>query len=161
MGESVSVSRDIDATADDLWTMVADIARMGEWSPENEGGEWIEPATVVAPGAKFRGRNRLGKKTWKTVATVLEAEPGRVFSFHVSAGPVKVADWTYTFEPTESGAGAGCRVTETWTDRRPGWFKPIGHLATGVGDRAAHNRAGMEQTLAGLAAAAESQKPSG
>jgi len=31
-----------------------------------------------------------------------------------------------------------------------------------VGDRAAHNRAGMEQTLAGLAAAAETQKnPSG
>lgn len=151
MGESVSVSRDIDATADDLWAMVADITRMGEWSPENEGGEWIEPAAGAAPGAKFRGRNRLGKKSWKTVATVLEAEPGRVFSFHISAGPVKVADWSYTFEPL----GSACRVTETWTDRRPGWFKPIGHLATGVGDRAAHNRAGMEQTLAGLAAAAE------
>jgi uncharacterized protein YndB with AHSA1/START domain len=156
MGESVSVSRDIDATADDLWAMVADITRMGEWSPENEGGDWIEPATGAQPGAKFRGRNRLGKKSWKTVATVLEVEPGRVFSFHVSAGPVKVADWSYRFEPV----GAGCRVTETFTDRRPGWFKPIGHLATGVGDRAAHNRAGMEQTLAGLATAAEGQKDS-
>jgi len=164
MGEVVSVSREISALADDLWAMVADVTRMGEWSPENEGGEWLEPATEAAPGAKFRGRNRLGKKSWKTVATVLAADPGRVFSFHISAGPVKVADWTYTFEPTGSGAGseAGCRVTETWTDRRPGWFKPIGHLATGVGDRAAHNRAGMEQTLAGLAAAAETQKnPSG
>jgi hypothetical protein len=103
------------------------------------------------PGAKFRGRNRRGKRSWTTVATVLEADPGKVFSFHVGAGPVKVADWVYTFGPTATG----CHVTETWIDRRPGWFKPIGHLATGVADRAAHNRAGMEQTLAGLAAVAE------
>jgi len=151
MTKSVSVSRDIAATADALWSMVADVTRMGEWSPENEGGEWLDPTRGAEPGAKFRGRNRRGKRSWTTVATVLEADPGRVFSFHVGAGPVKVADWVYTFGPTATG----CHVTETWIDRRPGWFKPIGHLATGVADRAAHNRAGMEQTLAGLAAVAE------
>jgi len=151
MTDSVSVSRDIAASADDLWSMVADVTRMGEWSPENEGGDWLDPATATQPGAKFRGRNRRGKRSWKTVATVLASDPGRVFSFRVTAGPVKVADWTYTLEPT----AAGCRVTETWTDHRPGWFKPVGHLATGVADRASHNRAGMEQTLGRLAAVAE------
>ena len=151
----MSVSRDIAASADTLWAMVSDVTRMGEWSPENEGGEWLDAPLVeragVAPGAKFRSRNRLGRRAWSTVATVLEADPGRVFSFRVTAGPVQVADWSYTFEAVDDG----CRVTETWTDRRAGWFKPIGHLATGVGDREAHNRAGMEQTLAGLAAVAE------
>jgi len=157
MTESVSVFRDIAASPDQLWAMVADVTRMGEWSPENEGGEWLDAAATARPGARFRGRNRRGKRSWKTVSTVLEATPGRAFSFHVAAGPVKVADWTYTFEPTANG----CRVTETWTDRRPGWFKPVGHLATGVADRASHNRAGMEQTLAALAAVAERSTSAG
>ncbi len=85
------------------------------------------------------------------MATVVDAEPGRSFSFRVSVGPVKVSDWSYTFEPTPNG----CRVTESWTDLRPGWFKPIAQLGTGVSDRTTHNRIGMEQTLERLAAAAE------
>jgi uncharacterized protein YndB with AHSA1/START domain len=151
MSEQVSVSRDIDAPAAQVWAMVSDITRMGEWSPENVGGTWLDGATAAQPGAKFRGENRRGRRSWKTVATVVEAEPGRRFSFRVGALGVKVAEWSYGFEPTERG----CRVTETWTDRRPGYFKVISGLATGVSDRAAHNREGMEQTLDRLAAAAE------
>jgi uncharacterized protein YndB with AHSA1/START domain len=156
MGESVSVSRDINAAADDLWAMVSDITRMSEWSPENEGGEWLAPATAAQPGAKFRGRNRRGKRSWKTVGTVLEADPGRVFSFQAGVGPAKIADWSYSFEALPTG----CRVTETWTDHRAGWMKHLGHLVSGVGDRATHNRAGMEQTLERLAEVAEGQRNS-
>jgi len=152
MSESVSVTRDFSASAEKLWAMVSDVTRMGEWSPENEGGEWLSDATAARPGARFRARNRVGKRSWRTVAAVVDAEPGRRFSFRVSAGPVKVADWAYTFEPTPNG----CRVTESWTDLRPGWFKPLARLGTGVGDRAAHNRAGMDETLERLAAVAES-----
>jgi len=152
MGEQVSVSREISAPADQLYEMVSDVTRMGEWSPENEGGTWLGGATAATPGAKFRATNRVGKRSWKTVATVVEASPGRRFSFVVSAGPVKAAEWSYTFE-----AGAnGCLVTESWDDLRPGWFKKITGLATGVSDRPAHNRRGMQQTLANLAETAES-----
>lgn len=133
--------------------MISDVTRMGEWSPENQGGEWLGGATAAKPGAKFRATNRLGKRSWKTVATVVDAEPAQRFSFRVAAGPVKVAEWAYTFEPT----GDGCRVTESWTDLRPGWFMPIAKLATGVSDRKTHNQQGMEQTLDRLASAAESQ----
>jgi hypothetical protein len=135
--------------------MVSDVTRMGEWSPENQGGEWLGGATGPQPGAKFKAKNRVGKRSWSTVATVVDAEPGRRFSFRVSAGPVKVSDWSYTFEPTPSG----CRVTESWTDLRPGWFKPIARLGTGVADRTTHNRIGMEQTLERLAEAAEPGSP--
>jgi hypothetical protein len=62
-----------------------------------------------------------------------------------------ISEWAYDIEPTDSG----CRVTETWTNLSPGWWSPIARLATGVADRAAHTRAGMEQTLEGVAAAAE------
>ncbi len=132
--------------------MVSDVTRMGEWSPENEGGEWLGGLTAAQVGARFRATNRVGKKSWKMVATVIDAEPGRRFSFRVSAGPVKVSEWGYTFDPTPNG----CRVTESWTDLRPGWFKPLARLSTGVSDRATHNRSGMEQTLEHLAAVAES-----
>src|SRR5947208_11511505 len=144
MSDTVSVEGGMAAPAERVWAMVSDLTRMGEWSPENEGAEWLGGATGPAPGAKFRGTNRSGKRTWKTKGTVVDAEPGRRFSFQIMAPPgIKVAEWSYTIEPTATG----CHVTEAWVDQRPGFFKPIGQLATGVGERANHNREGMEQTL--------------
>jgi uncharacterized protein YndB with AHSA1/START domain len=145
MSEPVSVTREIAASPEQLYAMVSGLERMGEWSPENEGGEWLRA------GATFRGNNRNGKKSWKTLATIVDAEPGRRFSFRVTAGPIKVAQWSYDFEPVPTG----CRVTESWVDQRPRWFRPIAGRATGVTDRATHNRQGMEQTLDRLAASAE------
>jgi uncharacterized protein YndB with AHSA1/START domain len=153
MTEQVSVTREIAAPAEQLWAMVSDMTRMGEWSPENVGGTWMGGATGPQPGAKFRGTNRIGRRKWKTVATVVDAEPGRRFSFRVTTMGLQVAEWSYAFEPTATG----CRVTETWIEQRAGFFK----LVTGVADRAStdrasHNRAGMEQTVERLAAVAES-----
>ena len=153
MSDEVNVTREIKAPAANVWAMISDITRMGEWSPENEGGEWIGGATGPVAGAKFRATNRHGKRTWKTVATVVTAEPGREFSFRVMfGGRIAIADWGYTLKSID----AGCEVTETWHDLRPGWFKPIAKLGTGVGEREEHNRAGMEKTLETLAQAAES-----
>jgi uncharacterized protein YndB with AHSA1/START domain len=152
MPDQVSVTKEIAAPAEQVWAMVSDVTRMGEWSPENEGGTWLGGATGPQAGAKFRSTNRIGKKRWKTVATVVDADPGRRFSFLVTAMGLKVAEWSYTFEPTATG----CRVTENWIDQRAGFFKPLAKLATGVADRATHNRAGMEQTLERLKSAAES-----
>jgi uncharacterized protein YndB with AHSA1/START domain len=152
MTEQVSVTKDIAAPAETVWAMVSDVTRMGEWSPENESAEWLGNATGPHPGATFRGTNCNGKKKWQTVATILDADPGRAFSFRVkAAGGLKVAEWHYAFEPTATG----CRVTETWIDQRGFLVKSLGKPVSGVGDRAAHNRAGMEQTLARLASAAE------
>lgn len=38
MSSDVSVSREINAPAEHVYGMVSDLARMGEWSPENAGG---------------------------------------------------------------------------------------------------------------------------
>jgi hypothetical protein len=152
---TVSVSQAVNAPADHAWALVSDVTRMGEWSPETTSAEWLGGARGPAPGAKFRGTNRNGKKSWKSVATIIDAEPGRAFGFRVKAMGLNVADWTYTFEPTATG----CVVTERWTDRRGMLMKAMSPKATGVADRAEHNRSGMEQTLERLAAAAESPSP--
>ena len=152
MADKVAVSREIAAAPEALWDMVSDVTRMGEWSPETTKAEWQKGAVGPVVGAAFKGTNENGGKRWSTGATVTAAERGRRFAFSVAAGFVKVADWSYDFEPTDTG----CRVTETWTDRRNGLIKLIGKPISGVSDRAGHNRAGMEQTLERLSAAAES-----
>jgi len=153
VNERVSASRDIAAPADAIWALVTDLPRMGEWSSENLGGKWLKGAVGPAPGATFRGANRNGIYWWKTKAIVQECIPGERFSFRVTSLGIPVSEWTYEFEATE----AGCRVTESWVDRRPGFFKPISSMATGVRDRETHTRAELAQTLDSLAAAAEAQ----
>jgi len=152
MADQVSVTTEIAAPAEQVWGMVADVTRMGEWSPENEGATWLRGATGPTPGATFRGRNRNGTKTWSTAGAIVDAEPGRLLTFRVTASGFKVARWRYAFEPTATG----CRVTETWTDERGRLAKALAKPISGVADRATHNRDTMEQTLERLKSAAES-----
>jgi hypothetical protein len=137
--------------------MVADLPRMSEWSPENEGATWLRGATGAKPGAKFSGSNQNGKKRWTTAGTIVDADPGRLLTFRITAKGFKVAEWRYAFETTATG----CRVTETWIDQRGSIAKTLGKPVSGVGDRADHNRATMEQTLERLKVAAESTGTSG
>ena len=154
--DRIEVEREIAAAPDVVWGLVSDLPRMGDWSPENDGGEWVKGATGPAVGAKFKGRNSNGSKSWSTFSTVVDASPGERFAFLVEVGPFKIAEWAFDIEATDGG----CRVTESWTDRRGGLMKKLGGMASGVDDRVAHNRAGMEQTLAGVAAAAADESSS-
>ena len=52
---------EIEAAPLTVYELVSDITRMGEWSPECYRCEWLDGATTAAPGARFRGHNRLGK----------------------------------------------------------------------------------------------------
>jgi hypothetical protein len=144
-----SESRAMAASAETVWALVSDLTRMGKWSPENTGGSWIKGATGPQVGACFKGVNRNGARRWSTTATVVSCEPGRTFEIAVSAGPLSVANWRYEFEETDSG----CRVTESWMDRR-GKFTTL--FGRALGDHSAdHARKEMAETLANLAAAVE------
>lgn len=151
MGETVAVEREIRATPEEVWALVADITRMPQWSPENIEGRWLDGAVPTAVGARFAGTNRNGARTWSTVCTVIESEPARSFAFRVAVGPLPISEWRYTFEPTPGGT----HVVERWTDRRNALVRAVSPLITGVRERPEHNRRTMEQTLAGLASAAE------
>jgi hypothetical protein len=88
-------------------------------------------------------------RRWSTTVTVVGCEPGKVFEFAVTSGPVAVATWRYEFEATDGG----CRVTESWLDQRKPWFVSVARI---MGDHSSGNaERQMTETLAKLAKAAE------
>lgn len=155
MGEKsrVSATTEIAAPADKIYAMVTDLERMGEWSPENKGGTWLGGANAAAPGAKFKGRNENGKKKWTGVVRIDEVNPPSRIAFTTIAGPFQFGTWSYDIEETPGG----CRVTESWQDKRNAVFSLpfLGKAVTGVADRATHNKAAIETTLANLKKVAE------
>lgn len=138
--ESISVA----ASAATLYSLVSDLPRMGEWSPECTRVTW----TVA--GERFIGHNRVGVVRWFTFGRVVAAEPGRRFAFTIHFGPIPISLWDYQF----TRAGTGCEVTESWTDHRPrvlrAIFRPV------FGNRTPRNADGIHTTLTRLKSTAES-----
>ena len=107
--ESIVIAR----APQDLYDMVSDVTRMGEWSPVCRAC-WWDDRSGPNVGSWFTGRNELPERTWETRSQVMVADPGREFAFVVGASFVR---WGYTFAPVEGGT----QVTESWE------FLPDGH----------------------------------
>src|SRR5487761_561508 len=142
----VSVEATGSSSPEAVYGLVADVTNMGRWRPETRGCRWSGKLREPSVGAKFRGRNRRGWRRWSTTCTVTAAEPGKRFAFDVHLGPLAIADWSYDFVPD----GTGCRVRESWRDKRPGWMLRLDPKVMGISDRAQHNRETMEATLGRL-----------
>jgi uncharacterized protein YndB with AHSA1/START domain len=154
MAEPITVSIDIDAPAERIYALVADLPSMGKWSPEATGGKWLGGATEARPGVRFRGTNRNGIFRWSTVCTITAAEPGREIEWVTKAiGLLTGALWRYDFKPNGTG---GTTVLESTEDRRGRLLRWTAPVTVGVKDRAGHNRRSMQATLERLKAAAES-----
>ena len=93
--ESVVVGR----TPEDVYDMVSDVTRMGEWSPVCRAC-WWDDGDGPRPGAWFTGRNELPERTWETRSQVVAADRGREFAFVVGGAWVR---WGYTFTPVDGG----------------------------------------------------------
>jgi len=142
----VAETVEIAAPPEAAYAVVTDVAGLPRWAAETVACHWVGGATGAQVGARFRGTNRHGPVRWSTTCTVTTADPGRAFGFRVTMGPLPVSEWRYDIEP----APAGCRVTESWRDLRPGIARVLGGIAIGVLNRPAHNRANMRSTLARL-----------
>jgi hypothetical protein len=154
------VTTEIAAAPEDVYRLVSDITRMGEWSPECVKAVWVKGASGPAVGARFRAWNRGGRgPAWSNTPTVVVAEPGREFAFNRQGPGIGSYTWRYVFEPTANGTS----VTESFDAERllgPAmtW---ITEKWTGSSDRDADLRRGMTTTIARLKAAAEQESKIG
>ena len=145
---------DIAADPNTVYALITELPTMAEVAAETTSMEWVK-GDAARPGARFKGTNSHGTKSWSTTCTVTDAEPGRVFAFNVRSAVVPVAHWRYDIASTDDGA---CRVTERTWDRRPGWFRIPAGWATGVKDRKAANAEHIAHTLQRLKAKAEAAR---
>ena len=113
----------VDAPADRVYDLVADLTRMGEWSNECARVEWTDGATGPVEGARFVGHNHTGPRgmiKWSRRGRVLAADRGREFAFATEEGGQEGVVWRYRFEPAEGGT----RVTESYeVTRIPTWAR--------------------------------------
>jgi uncharacterized protein YndB with AHSA1/START domain len=147
----------IESPAERLYGMVADMPRMGEWSPECQQVEWVDGSTGPAEGARFVGHNRTGPRgliKWSRGGRVLSADPGREFAFATEEGGKESVVWRYRFEPVERGT----KVTESYEITHiPTWARIV-DVPT---NRVRELRDGMQHTLQQLKHSAEaSAQPS-
>jgi hypothetical protein len=144
---------EIDAPADAVYDLVADITNMGRWSPECFRTAWVDGATAPVPGARFKGWNRIKvagiPAQWSTTSTIRQADRGRAFSFDTG---LSGARWSYRFDATADGTG--CTVTETREDANPNVVIKVLSLPL-EGIRRKQLTEGMQVTLSRLKAAAE------
>jgi Polyketide cyclase / dehydrase and lipid transport len=145
--EAIEITR----SAEDIYVLIADVSRMGQWSPVCTGGTYDED------GEWFTGTNAMGETSWETRCRVVVADPGHEFAFinHGLEGRVEMVLWSFRFEPVEGG---GTKVTQTW-EVLPDYADGLGlDEASAIGVLDMMKTAaleGMPQTLAALKADAE------
>ncbi|HWU31725.1 MAG TPA: SRPBCC family protein [Marmoricola sp.] len=104
MSPSGGVTVWIDAPIADVWNLVSDVTRIGEFSPETFEAEWTHGATGPEVGARFRGhvkRNGIGPIYW-TPCKVTVCEPNKQFEFAVvGSGPMN--NWGYRLSERDGG----------------------------------------------------------
>jgi Polyketide cyclase / dehydrase and lipid transport len=146
----------IDASPSEVWALVSDVTRIGEFSPETFEAEWLDGATGPRAGARFRGhvrRNGRGPVYW-TVCTVTVSDPGREFAFTVAGpGGATVNTWRYRLDPGEGGTD----VIESF--ELPAILATRLYWAIAGRARMRTNLNGITATLEKMKAVAESSPP--
>ncbi len=145
--QSVTVA----AAPEQIYDLVSDLPRMGEWSPECQRVDWLDGTTGPAEGATFVGHNQggpAGRMKWSRHGRVLTAEPGHEFCFITDEGGRESTVWRYQLEAIDGGT----RVTESYEVR---WIPTWARIVDVPTNRAKELREHMRQTLGRLKAAAE------
>ncbi len=140
-------SVEIPATAEQVYALVSDLPRMGEWSPENRGGEWLDGGSGQV-GDRFEGHNKIGEREWSVVCQVTKAEPGSEFEFVTGDPEAPFVRWSYRL----SGSSP-TTLTEVWNvEQLPPTL--VNFSPEQLAGRADMVRTAMTQTLAGIKATA-------
>lgn len=132
----------------EAFAAVADVTRMGEWSPETVACRWLDQAQTLH--ARFEGDNvaavgPITVKRWTTVSEITDYREPEVFEF-VTEG---ATTWRFEF----AADGDSTRVTESFSHERTTGLRRV--LYNLGGSRRKAMVKGMEATLGRLKAALE------
>ena len=109
----------IDAPPQKVWDTLANLERMGEWSPECNQVRWLDGAQSPAKvGARFKGSNKYDWLRWSIRCEVKVADPERELAWSTLRGDREMVRWRYVLEPADGGTD----LTES--------FECIGFLST-------------------------------
>ncbi|MGY2002509.1 SRPBCC family protein [Blastococcus sp. SYSU DS1024] len=142
----------IATSPEDLYDLVSDVTRTGEWSPVCRECWWDEGASG-AVGDWFSGRNVTPERTWETRSEVVVADRGREFAWVVGGNLVH---WSFTLAPVDGGT----ELTESW-EFLPGglalFAERYGERADEqIAERTRQAHEGIPATLAAIKRIAES-----
>ena len=151
-----------------VWDLLADVTRVGGWSPECIQAAWLGEPARPQPGARFTGRNRFPNGfEYEVTCVVTEADRPRTFAWVVlddSDDPARPSSsWRYRIDRLPGGS----RVRQRFT-HGPG-DSYLRAVAAEAPDRAAGIiaarldglRANMSSTLRAMKVAAESSHATG
>jgi len=152
----------VQASVEQVYELVSDVTRMGEWSPECVESRWTlgEPGQV---GSQFVGSNyehnaETGRTyEWDMTNEVIEASAPSTFAWSVltEAWDIDTSVWRFTVTATTTGT----KLHQSYRMTRPpkgwqpildrhGWDKQVELVAA----RRARLDRGMQATLAAIAA---------
>jgi uncharacterized protein YndB with AHSA1/START domain len=137
---------EVDAPPEAVWAVVSDVTRVGEWSGECRGCEWLDGFSGPVAGARFVGHNHRGWwLRWSRLNEVVSVEPPRMFvwrtvwaKFHIEV------EWRIRLTPQGSGTQVSeslhilrlprvmdwlfCVITPTHRDRTADLIEDLGRL---------------------------------
>jgi hypothetical protein len=144
----------IDAPPLEVYALVSDLKRMGEFSPECFRVEWLEGATGPEVGVQARGWNRFWGVTWARRVVCLTTEPGQEFTFQTIPEGIFYQDstiWSYRFDAQDGGT----RLTESYAII---YLSPWMHLFELVSGRPKLAVPGLQATLNRIKATVEQSR---
>jgi hypothetical protein len=98
MSKTLEATIDVAADPNRVWSVVSDLQRMGEWSPQCR--KMIVRGGSVGAGTTTININRKGLLVWPTTSKVLTFEPGRELRFRINENR---SIWSFVLETTDTG----------------------------------------------------------
>jgi uncharacterized protein YndB with AHSA1/START domain len=168
-GLTAAAEEVVAARAERVWDLVADVTRVGGWSPECIRAAWLGEPGRPQPGARFTGHNRFPNGfEYEVTCVVTEADRPRVFAWMVlddSGDPARPSSsWRYRIDPLPGGCS---RVRQRFTHGpgasylRAAAAKAPDQAAEIIAARRDGLRANMCATLRAMKATAESSHATG
>lgn len=117
---TVEVTERLACSPERAWALVTDIELPTRADGELKKVEWLDGATGVAVGARFRGYNaseQMGE--WHTEPEIIEVEEGRRWVWRVGPAEAPIAFWGFEVESASDGGAVVRQWAKVGTGRSP------------------------------------------